>query len=97
MHLWQPVTSMAASASGRGYWLVARDGGIFAFGVPFRGSLAAQGGGSGLRIRGVPSAQGYYILTTDGGVHAFGTAHYSGGLQGRLPWGTSAVDLVLAG
>ena len=97
LRLWQPVTSMAASANGRGYWLVARDGGIFAFGVPFRGSLAAQGSGSGLRIRAVPSAQGYYILTTDGAVHAFGTARYSGGARGRLPGGTPAVDLILAG
>ncbi|HWS45018.1 MAG TPA: hypothetical protein VN636_04085 [Acidimicrobiia bacterium] len=32
---------MAASPSGRGYWLVACDGGVFAFGdAPFYGSAA---------------------------------------------------------
>ena len=36
-----PIVGMAASPSGRGYWLVASDGGIFAFGdARFAGSLA---------------------------------------------------------
>ena len=35
-----PVTGMAATADGHGYWLVAADGGIFAFGdAPFLGSM----------------------------------------------------------
>lgn len=28
----QPILGMAPTSTGRGYWLVARDGGIFAFG-----------------------------------------------------------------
>ena len=28
----QPIVGMAAARSGNGYWLVARDGGIFTFG-----------------------------------------------------------------
>jgi hypothetical protein len=36
---------MAATGSGGGYWLVAADGGVFAFGdARFLGSLPAQGG-----------------------------------------------------
>ena len=31
-HLNQPIVAMAASSSGHGYWLVASDGGVFAFG-----------------------------------------------------------------
>ena len=31
-HLNQPIAGMATTWSGHGYWLVARDGGIFAFG-----------------------------------------------------------------
>ena len=35
-----PVVGMAATPPGRGYWLVASDGGIFAFGdAPFEGSM----------------------------------------------------------
>jgi hypothetical protein len=40
IHLNQPIVGMAAYGPG-GYWLVARDGGIFAFGgAPFEGSPA---------------------------------------------------------
>ena len=36
----QPITGIAANPDGSGYWLVAADGGIFAFGgAPFEGSL----------------------------------------------------------
>jgi hypothetical protein len=36
----QPIVGMATPPSGQGYWLVARDGGIFTFGPPFFGSAA---------------------------------------------------------
>ena len=36
MRLNKPIVGMAATPDGRGYWLVASDGGIFSFGVrPF--------------------------------------------------------------
>jgi hypothetical protein len=42
MVLNQPVVGMAGSSDGGGYWLVARDGGIFSFGdAAFRGSTGA--------------------------------------------------------
>src|SRR4051812_37581161 len=38
----QPVVGMAPTRSGKGYWLVARDGGIFSFGdAKFFGSTGA--------------------------------------------------------
>jgi hypothetical protein len=38
----RPIAGMAATNSGRGYWLVASDGGIFAYGdAPFLGSAGA--------------------------------------------------------
>src|SRR5689334_12193963 len=38
----KPVVGMAATPDGRGYWLVASDGGIFTFGdAPFYGSTGA--------------------------------------------------------
>jgi hypothetical protein len=42
MHLNQPVVGMAATPDGGGYWLVAADGGIFAYAdAPFDGSTGA--------------------------------------------------------
>jgi hypothetical protein len=39
----QPIVGMAPSPTNRGYWLVASDGGIFAFGdAPFVGSAGGQ-------------------------------------------------------
>jgi hypothetical protein len=38
-HLTSPVVGMAPTPSGRGYWLVAADGGVFAYGdATFAGS-----------------------------------------------------------
>jgi hypothetical protein len=38
----KPIVAMASTASGSGYWLVASDGGIFAFGdAPFKGSTGS--------------------------------------------------------
>ena len=34
----RPVVGIGADAATGGYWLVASDGGIFAFGAPFFGS-----------------------------------------------------------
>ena len=42
MRLAQPIVGMAPTPSGDGYWLVASDGGIFAFGdAGFFGSTGA--------------------------------------------------------
>jgi hypothetical protein len=81
----QPVVGMAATPSGRGYWLVARDGGIFSFGdAAFRGST----GGRRLNqpIVGMapsPSGQGYWFVAADGGVFSFGDAVFRGSTGGQ--------------
>ena len=38
-----PMVGMSPYPTGHGYWTVALDGGIFAFDVPFHGSLGGQG------------------------------------------------------
>jgi hypothetical protein len=39
----RPIVGMASTPSGRGYWLVASDGGMFTFGdAPFVGSLGGR-------------------------------------------------------
>jgi hypothetical protein len=34
------VVSLASDPAGRGYWFVAEDGGVFAYGAPFHGPPA---------------------------------------------------------
>src|ERR1700678_1946621 len=81
-------------AAQNGYWLVGRDGGIFAFGTAgFHGStgkLALQ-----RQITGIaPTADdgGYWLVASDGGVFAFGDANYEGSLpaDGIAPVGPGA-------
>ncbi len=75
-----PVMGMAATPSGRGYWSVAADGGVFAFGdARFLGSTGA------LRLArpmvgmaANPSGNGYWLVSSDGGVFAFGDASFHG-------------------
>ncbi|HUR18956.1 MAG TPA: hypothetical protein VMZ51_08490 [Acidimicrobiales bacterium] len=63
-----------------GYWSVASDGGIFAFGgAPFLGST----GGIKLNkpvvgMARTPTGKGYWLVATDGGVFAFGDAAFHG-------------------
>jgi N-acetylmuramoyl-L-alanine amidase len=67
---------MAATRDGRGYWLVARDGGIFTFGdAVFRGS----GGATSLPAPVIgmvasPDGDGYWIALGNGQVLPFGDA-----------------------
>ena len=40
-HLNRPVVGIAPTPDNAGYWLVAADGGVFAFSAPFRGSMGS--------------------------------------------------------
>ena len=68
-----------------GYWLVAADGGVFAFGgAPFLGStgddiLAAPV----VAMVATPDSMGYWLVAADGGVFAFGDAPFLGSMGGR--------------
>ena len=74
-HLNKPVVGMVATPDGKGYWLVASDGGIFSFGdARFHGStgnmvLNKPIVGMARNITGT----GYWLLAQDGGVFSFGT------------------------
>ena len=67
MHLNRPIQAMAATADGRGYWLVAADGGVFTFGdARFFGSAASsQAGGppaTYVAMASAPRGDGYWLL-----------------------------------
>ena len=92
-HLNQPVFSMALTKSGHGYWLVARDGGIFTF-----GDAHYYGSTGGLQLRqpivGITrseSGKGYRLVARDGGIFSFGDARYFGSLLSR---GVNVTDVV---
>jgi hypothetical protein len=76
-HLNSPVVGIAPTPSGRGYWLVASDGGIFSFGdARFFGSTAPLHPVSpAVSIVGAPGG-GYWLLQADGAVGAFGRADH---------------------
>jgi hypothetical protein len=79
-----PVQSLVPDGDGIGYWLVASDGGIFAFQAPFRGSM----GGTALNrpVTGmVRFGDGYLMVAQDGGIFDFSSQPFSGSLGGRPP------------
>jgi hypothetical protein len=86
---------MAATSDGKGYWLVAADGGIFTFGdAGYFGSWAADDLPDpvvGLVVG--PGGQGYTVATADGVVLALGDAQAYGGLT-LNPDATPVSDII---
>jgi hypothetical protein len=81
----KPIVGLAATPDGGGYWEVASDGGIFAFGdAGFHGSM----GGTPLDkpivgMASTPDGAGYWEVASDGGIFAFGDAGFYGSEGGR--------------
>ena len=72
-----PIVGMVPSNDGGGYFMVATDGGVFAFGdAKFEGSCPGIGGCSGAAVAVMPDASGngYWLVTATGHVYAFGDA-----------------------
>jgi hypothetical protein len=80
------VVGIAGNPTGRGYWLVAADGGVFAFGrARFFGSLGDTALNAPIvGIASTPDGGGYWLVGSDGGVFAFGNARFEGSL-GSFP------------
>jgi hypothetical protein len=69
--------------SSSGYYLVASDGGVFAFAGSYLGSM----GGTRLNepivaLMVTPDAGGYWEVASDGGVFSFGSAAFEGSMGG---------------
>ena len=64
-----PVVGIAGTPSDGGYWLVAADGGVFAFGdAPFRGAATGASREKVTGIAAAPSGNGYRVVAGDGAV-----------------------------
>jgi hypothetical protein len=96
IRLAQPVVGMAVSPTGKGYWLLARDGGVFAFGdAKFKGSLGGIFTGSSFVGIDATRRGGYSIVDTNGAVFGFGDAR-SYFTKGAGFLSAPVVDLALA-
>jgi hypothetical protein len=84
------VTSRAS-----GYWMVSRDGTVYAFGAARRlGNATLLGRAEAVDLEATPSASGYWILDDAGRIEAFGDARHRGDLRGtRLAAGERATSL----
>ena len=90
----EPIIGMVPSRSGGGYFMVASDGGVFAFGdAKFEGSCPGIGGCAGSAVAVVPDAtgNGYWVVTNTGNVYGFGDAGYFGAPGPQSSPMTSAV------
>ena len=76
---------MAATPDGGGYWEVASDGGIFAFGdAQFYGSMGGQPLNKPIvGMAATPDGGGYWEVASDGGLFAFGDANFFGSMGGQ--------------
>ena len=78
---------MAAAPDGSGYWLVASDGGIFAFGeagVRRARRPARSAPRRSPAIEPTPTGGGYWVFTDDGQVFNYGDAPFRGQVDGSL-------------
>jgi hypothetical protein len=72
-----PIVGVVPSSTNNGYFMVASDGGVFAFGdAKFEGSCPGIGGCSGSAVAVLPdvNGDGYWLVTSTGNVYAFGAA-----------------------
>ena len=76
----EPVVGMAPLESGNGYWLVARDGGIFSFGAAeFFGSTGGMELNSPIvGMAATNTGGGYWLVAADGGVVGGGAGVFAG-------------------
>jgi uncharacterized delta-60 repeat protein len=80
-----PPVGFASLVQDQGDWVVASDGGVFAFGhAGFFGSMGGHPLNSPIvGIAGGPANGGYWLVARDGGIFAFGTSHFFGSMGGQ--------------
>ncbi len=80
-----PVTGIASTSSGDGYWLTDAQGGVTAHGAAqLFGSMAGQALNAPIEhIVPTPDGKGYWLVAADGGTFAFGDAQFRGSMGGQ--------------
>ncbi len=79
LHLSAPVVGITGVPGGKGYWLVARDGGVFSFGAAtFYGSANGGSSSPAVSLMVTPDAGGYWVVRANGTVTGFGDAGSQG-------------------
>jgi hypothetical protein len=76
----QAVVGMAATPTGKGYWLTDNRGGVYTYGdASFSGSLyGVKLAAPIVGIVGTSTGQGYWLVAADGGIFTFGDAGFDG-------------------
>ncbi len=79
-HLNEPIVGMSPTGNAKGYWNVASDGGLFAFGnATFHGSMGGQHLNEPIvGMAATRDGRGYWEVASDGGIFAFGDANIYG-------------------
>jgi hypothetical protein len=80
-----PVTGMAATPDGDGYWLVDAEGAVSSHGSAVGyGSMAGQHLNAPINhIVATPDGRGYWLVASDGGIFSFGDAAFYGSMGGQ--------------
>ncbi len=80
----KPIVGIAATPDGKGYWLVASDGGIFTFGdAKFDGAMGGKPLNKPIVGMAVDVATGgYWEVVSDGGIFSF-NAPFFGSMGGK--------------
>jgi hypothetical protein len=79
-----PITGLAATSSGNGYWVVSADGAVRGYGDGVAlGSASGLGAHRAVDVAGTRTGLGYWVATDDGQVKPFGDAGALGSLAGK--------------
>ena len=88
-----PVTGMARTPTGGGYWLATSTGRVYAYGdAGFFGEVSWFSSRPITDIAATPTGNGYWLVLSDGGLFAFGDAQYLGS-AGGTGWTDSIVAI----
>ena len=79
-HSTSPIVGMTSTPDGQGYWLVASDGSVYAYGdAADEGSMTGRSLAKPIvGMASTPDGKGYWLVASDGGIFAFGDAGFYG-------------------
>jgi hypothetical protein len=81
----EPITGIAVTSNGKGYWFVGAGGAVFPFGdAGAFGSMGSKPLNKPIvGIAATPDGKGYWLVASDGGIFAFGDAGFHGSMGSK--------------